>query len=116
MPNIPLKPITDFNELSSFIINTVTPTILAFSAPNTFGQYWLERMYRTITLIYAPELVFKINVVQKRDKLAVLTREGGGPIIFFIKDRQIIAKSMGRVSEEDFMNHLEGIYPMSQAA
>ena len=116
MKNNLIPHISNFNELSSFIINTVSPTILAFSVPNTFGQYWLERMEQTLKNPYTPNLDFKINIVQKMDELEILTREGGGPVIFFIKDRKIIAKSLGRVSEKDFMRQLDSIYPMSQAA
>lgn len=116
MKNTQINHISNFKELSSLIINTVSPTILAFSVPNTFGQYWLERMEGTLTPFFTNSLIFKINIVQKTDELEVLTREGGGPVIFFIKDRQIIAKSLGRVSEKEFMKQLNSIYPMSQAA
>lgn len=116
MTNTSLDKIANFNELSSCITNTASPTILAFVAPNTFGQYWLERMERNLAHLFTPNLTFRLIIVQEIDELAILTREGGGPIIFFVKDRQIIAKSMGRVSERDFMNQLSSIYSMSQAA
>lgn len=116
MKNPSIRYINDFNELNSFIINTVSPTILALAAPDTFGQFWLERMKRTMVNSSYTDLIFNITLTQESNELAILTKEGGGPIIFFIKDRQIVEKSMGRVSEHDFMNHLNSIYPISQAA
>ena len=116
MQNLPISHISNFNELSSFVINTVSPTILALTEPNTFGQYWLERMNQTIAPLFTTDLLFRINIIQRIDELEILTREGGGPIIFFIKDRKIVRKSMGRVSEKDFMEQLNSIYPISLAA
>ncbi len=116
MKNIPTQHLSDFTELNSFIINTVSPTILAFTAPDTFGQYWLTRMERMLAISSMPNLSFKILITQEKDELKILTNEGRGPVIFFIKDRKIVAKSLGRVSEKDFMRDLDCIYSLGQAA
>jgi len=109
-------PITTFTELNSFIINTESFAILAFSEPNSFGQYWLERMEQKVESSAISNLNFRIELPSQRNELSVLTRAGGGPIIFFIRNRKIIAKSMGRVSEYDFMKHLNQIQSITQAA
>lgn len=108
--------LTNFNELNSLIINSVSPTVLAFAKPNSFGQFWLEKMNRQLTQMNILHLTFHFQMTQDADELAILTKEGGGPVLFFIKNRKIVAKSMGRVSEYEFMEKLSSIYSLSQAA
>lgn len=109
--------ITNFEELDSHIINTTVPTVLAFTSPNTFGKIWLLRMRQHLDLFYDLNLSFRIITNDKMDELAIMTQAGGEPVIFFIQNRKIIAKSLGRVSESNFMKNLKKIYPaIGQAA
>lgn len=113
MKNISKHHLQNFNDLYSFITNTVSPTILAFTTRKTLGQYWLEKMEQRLAHSFRSALTFNIIIHQKTDELKILTRVSGGPVIFFIKNRRIVTKSIGKVSEIDFKRKLIGIYPMS---
>lgn len=115
MKNISKHHLHNFNDLNNFITNTVSPTILAFTTRKTFGQYWLEKMEQALADSFRSALTFNIIIQQKTDELKILTRVGEGPVIFFIKNRRIVTKSIGKVSEIDFMIKLIGIYPMNES-
>lgn len=89
MENILKTPIATFSDLSAFIVNTEMPTILAFSQPNTFGRYWLNKMEQHIRLLFLPNLVFRTELNLPHTELSILTVEGGGPVIFLLATEKL---------------------------
>ena len=107
---------TNFKDLNDIVLNTVEPTILIFVKNNTFGHYWTERIERDLEDLYTPNLSFQKVISLPQHELNVLTDAGGGPVIFFIRNHQIMEKSLGRISRKEFMDNVKKIYPSLMAA